>query len=71
VSINHQIPRQDRRGKGRSPVMSHDGVHTVGTKKQTILDPTNGSTFSGQVGAGGAPGANGPALWGPIGETED
>ncbi|MCU1340538.1 MAG: hypothetical protein JWO19_6119 [Bryobacterales bacterium] len=62
MSINHQVPRQDRRGVGRSPVKPHDGQKSVGTNKPTILDPTNGSTFSGQAGAGGAPGSSGPAI---------
>jgi hypothetical protein len=62
MSIQHQIPRQDRRGKGRAPVMkAADCPHTVGTK--TILDKDNGDPF-GDDGSGSAPGANGPPTTG-------
>lgn len=60
-------PRQDRRGKGRAVVMPHAGQHSVGMRKPTILDPTNGNTFSGISGSGAAPGANSPAIF----ETDD
>jgi hypothetical protein len=60
MSINHNPPRQDRRGLGRDPVRKHDGVHSVGTKRPVILDPRNGSPFdAGNY--GNAPGANGPS----------
>jgi len=41
--------------------MRHDGQHSVGTKKPTILDPQNGSPW-GEDGSGNAPGSNGPAM---------
>jgi hypothetical protein len=51
----------------RSPVTAHNNEasvgHGIGSRScKTILQKDNGSTFSGQVGAGGAPGANGPAI---------
>jgi len=63
MSIKHSPPRQDRRGKGRAPIMRHDGQHSVGTKKPPVIrDRKNGQDFDGGAGpaAGSAPGSNGP-----------
>lgn len=65
MSHLHNPPRQDRRGKGRAPVMRHDGQHSVGTKKPTILDPQNGSPW-GEDGSGNAPGASGNPTTGAL-----
>lgn len=65
MSHKHNPPRQDRRGKGRNVVMPHDGQHSVGTKKPTILDPQNGSPW-GEDGSGNAPGASGPPTTGAL-----
>jgi hypothetical protein len=58
MSTRNSPPKQRKR---KAVITSHDGQRSVGhnlhTRKPTIEDPTNGSTFSGQVGAGGAPGA--------------
>jgi hypothetical protein len=65
MSHKQNPPRQDRRGKGRAPVMPHAGKPSVGTRKPVINDPLNGRDFDG--GAGNAPGANGPPTTGPNG----
>lgn len=56
MSIFHDVPRQDRRGVGRSPVRDHASVASVHGK---ILDPENGCDI-GDVGGGArAPGSSG------------
>jgi hypothetical protein len=66
MSINHAIPRQDRRN-GRSPVRAHAGKASVGhdQAKATINDKTNGrgpATAAYGTPGTAAPGAgHGPA----------
>lgn len=55
MSIKHQMPRQDRRGKGTSPVMRHNGVPCVGTERHGGTAPGGNSAEPLYVG-GVAPG---------------
>jgi hypothetical protein len=71
MTRNHKskpAPRTSPAMDSRRPITHHDNEasvgHGVGSRsRKTILQKDNGSTFSGQVGAGGAPGAAGPAIF--------
>jgi hypothetical protein len=63
MSTKHwPVPRQDRRGKGRSPVMRHDNQPGVGTENRPSTD--GGNTAPG--GNCAEPVNNGGAAWGDI-----
>ena len=73
MSVNHPIPRQDRRHVGRSVVRSHNSEASVGVSKsprdqvKAPNDPLNGQLGPGE---GSAPGSNGVPTTGPTGGSE-